>query len=91
MRITGISENDDGAAYIIEPEGGTAGRHLVLYDERSGGARFLKSGETDALFEKGVMEKCSFPASEIFFPDELEELERFVASFRPGEAGGEEI
>ena len=89
MRITGISENDDGAAYIIEPEGGTAGRHLVFYDERSGGARFLEPGETDALFEEGVMEKCSFPASEVFFPDELEELERFAASFRPGQAGGE--
>jgi len=91
MRITGIFEDDDGASYIIEPEGGTAGSPLVLYDEKSGGARFLEPGEAEALFEEGLMEKCSFPASEVFFPDELDELERFAASFRPGEAKGEGV
>jgi hypothetical protein len=79
MRIAGMREDDDGSClYLVEGPGPSGKRLLFLYDENGGEARPAERGEAEALFREGLLERCSLPAEEVFFPDELEGLERLL-------------
>ncbi|HPF85936.1 hypothetical protein SDC9_89099 [bioreactor metagenome] len=81
MRIAGMREDDDGTClYLVEGEGPSGERLLLLYDENGGKARPAEPAGAEALFREGLLERCSFPAEEVFFPDELEDLERKLLS-----------
>lgn len=79
MRISGIIEDEEGnARYLIEKgEGGAKTR--MIYDEESGRMDPVGPEEARWMFEEGEFEPCSLPASEMFFPDELEMLDSFFA------------
>lgn len=75
MRITGFTEDDEGnGKYLLEWTDSAGTRHMVLYSEAEGAAKQISPGDAEMLFENGGLEKCSYPASEILFPEELEEL-----------------
>ena len=75
MRITGFFEDDEGnGRYFIEWMDSAGKKYGALYSEADRYAEGLSVDEARSLFESGALEKCSFPASEILFPDELEEL-----------------
>jgi hypothetical protein len=75
MRITGFTEDDEGnGSYLLEWTDSAGTRRLLLYSEAEGAAKPVSPGEAAELFENGGLEKCSYPASEILFPEELEEL-----------------
>jgi len=81
MRITGMREDDDGSClYLVEGVEPSGERMLFLYDENGGEARPAERGEAESLFRDGLLERCSLPAEEVFFPDELENLERLLRS-----------
>lgn len=81
MRITGMREDDDGSClYLVEGGEPSGERMLFLYDEKDGEPRPAERGEAEALFREGLLERCSLPAEEVFFPDELEDLERMLLS-----------
>ncbi len=61
--------------------GSTLGERLLfLYDENGREARPAERAEAETLFREGLLERCSLPAEEVFFPDELEDLERMLLS-----------
>lgn len=69
MRVIGIFEGEDGEnLYLIEQEDVSGGKSLLLYDEGSFAAKILGATEAREFFEEGVFERCSMPASEVFFP-----------------------
>ncbi|MBL3538155.1 hypothetical protein [Aminivibrio sp.] len=81
MRIAGMREDDDGSClYLVEGEGPSGERLLFLYDENGGDVRPAERGEAESLFSEGILERCSLPAEEVFFPDELEDVERMLLS-----------
>lgn len=79
MRISGFSEDEDGnGRYLIE-QADTAGRKIaVLYSEAGRRIESVSAEQRRDLFENGDLEVCSFPASEMLFPDEVQQMaERF--------------
>lgn len=81
MRIAGMREDDDGSClYLVEGEAPSGERLLFLYDENGREARPAERAEAETLFREGLLERCSLPAEEVFFPDELEDLERKLLS-----------
>ena len=63
MRIAGMREDDDGTClYLVEGEGPSGERLLLLYDENGGKARPAEPAGAEALFREGLLERCSFPA-----------------------------
>ena len=75
MRVIGIFEDEDGESlYLIEREDVSGGKILILYDEGSSAAKILGAAGAWEIFEEGVFERCSMPAPEVFFPEELEKL-----------------
>ncbi|MBP6332570.1 MAG: hypothetical protein KA342_03900 [Aminivibrio sp.] len=81
MRIAGMMEDDDGnCLYLVEGEGPSGERLLFLYDENGGEMRPAEPAEAETLFREGLLERCSLPAEEVFFPDELEDMERRLLS-----------
>ncbi|NLB84080.1 MAG: amidohydrolase family protein [Synergistaceae bacterium] len=79
MRISGIFEDEEGnARYLIERESGGA-KTRMIYDEENGRMDSVGPEEARRMFEDGEFEPCSLPASEMFFPDELERLASFFA------------
>lgn len=79
MRISGFSEDEDGNGCYLVEWADTAGRKCaVLYSESGGSVESVSAERKRALFENGDLEACSFPASEVLFPDEVQKLaERF--------------
>ena len=79
MLISGIFEDEEGnARYLIEKEEGGA-KALMIYDEESGSLDPVGPEEARRMLEEGEFDPCSLPASEMFFPDELEMLAAFFA------------
>ena len=75
MRISGYSEDEDGNGRYLVEWGDTAGRKLsVLYSEAGGSVESVSAEQRRELFENGDLEACSFPASEVLFPDEVQQL-----------------
>lgn len=79
MRISGFSEDEDGNGCYLVEWADTAGRKFaVLYSESGGSVESVSAERKRELFESGDLEACSFPASEVLFPDEVQKLtERF--------------
>lgn len=79
MRISGFSEDEDGNGCYLVEWADTAGRKFaVLYSESGGSVESVSAERKRELFENGDLEACSFPASEVLFPDEVQKLaERF--------------
>ena len=79
MLISGIFEDEEGnARYLIEKEEGGA-KAFMIYDEESGSLDPVGPEEARRMLEE-EFDPCSLPASEMFFPDELEMLAAFFAS-----------
>lgn len=82
MRIAGISGDEDGnSLFLIDCRSPSGKSYRVLFEEETGEARLMNSGEAESLFAEGILEPCSFPASEVFFPDEI----AFLAGILPEE------
>ncbi len=79
MRISGFSEDEDGNGRYLVEQADTVGRKVsILYSEAGGRIESLSVEQRRELFENGDLEVCSFPASEVLFPDEIQQLaERF--------------
>ena len=79
MRISGFSEDEDGNGRYLVEQADTVGRKIaILYSEAGGRIESLSVEQRRELFENGDLEVCSFPASEVLFPDEIQQLaERF--------------
>ncbi len=79
MLISGISEDEEGnARYLIEiQKEGDGTKVRMIYDEESGSLDPVGPEEVLRVLEEGEFEPCSLPASEMFFPDELERLASF--------------
>jgi len=75
MRISGFSEDEDGNGCYLVEWADTAGRTFaVLYSEAGGRIQSVSAEQKRELFENGDLEVCCFPASEVLFPDEVQQL-----------------
>jgi hypothetical protein len=87
MRITGFIEDDEGnGQYLLEWRDSEGGKRMMLYSEAERSSKPVSPDEAGMLFENGDLETCSFAASEILFPEELEEIVGSVENIRNEEA-----
>ena len=79
MRITGFFEDDEGnGRYLVEWRETDGRKRAVLFSEAGRTVECLSAEDVRSLFEKGDLEACSFPASDVLFPDEIKELAECV-------------
>ncbi|HCL78852.1 MAG TPA: hypothetical protein DIC53_02660 [Synergistaceae bacterium] len=76
MRLIGVHEDDDGnGRYLLKRDGEGSRTTFLFYDEAGMVLRLVGRDEAEALFAGGELERCSLPAGEVFFPDEMKRLE----------------
>lgn len=84
MRLIGIYEDDEGnGRYLLRMDGEGSRTTFLFYDEAGRDIRLVEQAEAAALFEEGGLERCSLPAGDVFFPDELERLQAVFTEAMP--------